>query len=257
MVNMLILVVLKFEEDSMKKLLTLMITTTLILFVFPYQSLAHNGAKDELGGHFRNSDCHYLLHSPTALAKTAKSKADLLVLIKKNNTNKKCGNTLTVDKIQLEGNFKLPNGPAPKSPKVTTPPGIAINKKYSATFVKCTDGDTADFKINNKVYKTRFLFIDTPENTTKKEKFGPEASKFTCDALKKAKKITLETDGKDVYDKYDRLLAWVWLDGRLHQEDITKVGLVEGYYDYGTYDYEKRVRDAMTFAQKNKKGMYK
>jgi micrococcal nuclease len=226
-----------------------------IIFIslFPFHSSAHSGAKDELGGHFRNADCHYLLHSPTSLAKTAKNMSELLGLIQKNNTNKKCGPTLTVDKIVLEGGFKLPGGLEPK----VTPSTILVNKKYTATFVKCTDGDTADFTINGKTYKTRFLFIDTPENTTTKEKFGPEASKFTCDALKKAKKITLETDGKDVYDKYNRLLAWVWLDGRLHQEDITKAGLVEGYYDYGTYDHEKRVRNAMTYAQKNKKGMYK
>jgi micrococcal nuclease len=101
------------------------------------------------------------------------------------------------------------------------------------------------------------LFIDTPESTTQVEPFGKEASNFTCTALKKAKKIILETDGKDVYDKYDRLLAWVWLDGKLHQENITKAGLVEGYYDYGNYKYEQKVRSAMSFAQKNKLGIYK
>ncbi|WP_407691407.1 thermonuclease family protein [Robertmurraya mangrovi] len=50
-----------------------------------------------------------------------------------------------------------------------------------------------------------------------KEKFGKEAANYTCSKLKQAKKILLETDGKDVYDKYDRLLAWVLLDGKLHQ----------------------------------------
>jgi len=38
---------------------------------------------------------------------------------------------------------------------------------------------------------------------------------------------------------------------------ITKAGLVEGFYDYGDYKYEKKVRDAMSYAKKNKKGMYK
>lgn len=241
----------------MKKLTSFLITAILFLSLFPSLSNAHSGGKDELGGHFRNADCRYLLHSPTALAKTAKTKADLVTLIKKNNTNKKCVATLTVDRIDLEG-YTLPTGQATKPPSTAKPvAGLSLNKKYTATLVKCTDGDTANFKINGKVYKTRFLFIDTPESTTQVEPLGKEASNFTCSALKKAKKITLETDGKDVYDKYDRLLAWVWLDGRLHQEDITKAGLVEGYYDYGTYKYEQKVRNAMTFAQKNKKGLYK
>lgn len=235
----------------MKKLMSFIIIAFFLLSLSPNHSSAHNGARDELGGHFRSSDCMYLLHSPTALAKTAKTKSELVNLIKKHNSNKQCGATLTVNKIDLEG-YSLPNGVVTQ-PKV----GLAINKKYTATFVQCTDGDTAKFKINGKIYKTRFLFIDTPESTTQIEPYGKEASNFTCSALKKAKKITLETDGKDLYDKYNRLLAWVWLDGRLHQEDITKAGLVEGYYDYGNYKYEQKVRNAMTSARKNKKGMYK
>lgn len=242
----------------MKKLM-LCIITLLLISSFPIQSLAHPGGKDELGGHFRLKDCTYLLHTPTAIAKKAKSKVELISFIKQYNSNSKCLKSLTVNNIVLEGGQNLPNGAAAgtTAPKPKVPAGvIKLNQKYPATLVKCTDGDTADFKINGKVYKTRFLFIDTPESTNKIQPYGKEASNYTCSALKKAKKITLETDGKDVYDKYNRLLAWVWLDGRLHQEDITKAGLVKGYYDYGTYDYEDRVRKAMTFAQKNKKGMY-
>jgi micrococcal nuclease len=241
----------------MKKITQLWLMVILLLStVFPSQALAHSGGRDELGGHFRNSDCKYLLHNPTPLAKTAKTKAELVALIKKHNSNKKCNAILTVDQLDLEG-YTLPGGKATAPVTGKSAAAITLNKKYIATFVKCTDGDTADFKIDGKVYKTRFLFIDTPESTNQVEPYGKEASQFTCNALKKAKKITLETDGKDVFDKYDRLLAWVWLDGRLHQEDITKAGLVEGYYDYGTYKYEQKVRNAMTFAQKNKKGMYK
>jgi hypothetical protein len=32
--------------------------------------------------------------------------------------------------------------------------------------------------------------------------------------------ITLETDDGDLFDKYDRLLTWVFVDGVLHQEAI-------------------------------------
>jgi micrococcal nuclease len=132
-----------------------------------------------------------------------------------------------------------------------------LSTKYTATLSSCTDGDTANFKINGKVTKTRFLFIDTPEYTTTKEKYGKEASNYKCSRLKKAKKITLELDGKDKYDKYNRLLAWVWVDGKLLQEDITKAGWVEAFYDYGTYRYKTKIRNAMNYAKKNNFGIYK
>jgi micrococcal nuclease len=228
----------------------LIIATFLFLSIFPNQSEAHPGRLDKLGRHFRNSDCHYLLHKPTSLAKKAKTKAELIKLIKKYSSNS-CKNSLTPDKLEL-GSYKLPSGTTSGSKTK-----IALHKKYKATFSKCIDGDTAYFKINGKRYKTRFLFIDTPESTIQHEKYGKEASNYTCSRLKKAKKITLETDGKYVYDKYGRLLAWVWVDGKLLQEEITKAGLVEDFYDYGTYKYENRIRAAMRYAKTHHKGMYK
>jgi competence protein ComEC len=81
----------------------------LLLAVFPTQSNAHNGARDELGGHFRSSDCMYLLHSPTALAKSAKTIEELISLIRVYNSNKKCGDVLTANKLDLEGyTFPIP-----------------------------------------------------------------------------------------------------------------------------------------------------
>lgn len=43
--------------------------------------------------------------------------------------------------------------------------------------------------------------------------------------------MQLETDGKSVFDKYNRLLAWVWVDYKLQKEMITKSGLVKMFYD--------------------------
>ncbi|WP_407691395.1 hypothetical protein [Robertmurraya mangrovi] len=37
---------------------------------------------------------------------------------------------------------------------------------------------------------------------------------------------------------------------------ITKAGLVEDFYDFGDYKYEKKVRSALGYAVKYKKGMY-
>jgi len=132
---------------------------------------------------------------------------------------------------------------------------LKLGQKYQAELDKCVDGDTAHFKINGKTYKTRFLYIDTPESTSKVEPYGLEASEYTCSFLKQGQ-IILETDGSTIFDKYERLLAWVWVDGKLHQEEITKAGLVKKFYDYGDYLYEDRIVSAMNDAKQSRRGIY-
>jgi len=123
----------------------------------------------------------YELHKPTSLAKKAKTKSELISMIKKYSSNK-CKNSLTTAKLSLEG-YKLGGG----SVTVTAPKGkIVLNKKYTIKFNQCTDGDTANFTLDGKVYKVRFLYIDTPESTIEKEKYGKEAANYTCSKLKKA-----------------------------------------------------------------------
>jgi micrococcal nuclease len=234
----------------MKKLTSLLVAALFTLF-FSTSSFAHRGTLDELGGHFRNSDCMYLLHEPTALALQAKNKTELVQLIKKYNSNAKCTRQLTADKIDLEGHT-LGETSVTKSGSSAT---LRLGEKYPATLVKCVDGDTAKFIVNGREYTTRFLFIDTPESTIEIEPFGKEASRFTCSRLKQGN-ITLETDGSTLFDKYHRLLAWVWVGNKLLQEEVTKAGLVEDFYDYGNYKYENRIRAAMAEAKRNGMGMY-
>jgi micrococcal nuclease len=236
---------------------------TFIFFVLIFAILlplpnayAHNGSRDELGGHFRKSDCVYLLHAPTALAKSAKDINDLIKLIQENSTSSCVGN-LAPDTIDLNG-FTFSGSAEPAevaAPKEQPKPTIELGETYDAKLVSCVDGDTANIEVNGTTYKTRFLFIDTPESTIQKEEFGKEASDFTCNFLKQGN-ITLETDGGDLFDKYNRLLAWVFVDGALHQEAITKAGFVEDFYDFGTYKYEDRIRTAMEETRASYAGMY-
>jgi len=125
--------------------------------------------------------------------------------------------------------------------------------KFTVKLSKCIDGDTAQF---SKVGKTRFLYIDTPESTTKVEPYGKESAAYTCNLLKKAKTIHLQYDGPKK-DKYNRTLAWVWVDGKLIQKEIIKKGYVKQFYDYGTYSYESELRALQVTAMKNKVGMWK
>lgn len=112
--------------------------------------------------------------------------------------------------------------------------------------IACTDGDSANF---SKLGKTRFLIVDTPESVgkykNKPQYKGKEASKYTCEMLKKAKKITYEYDGNKK-DKYNRSLVYIFVDGKLLQEEIAKQGYVKKFYLYKSYyKYEKRIKNAI------------
>lgn len=130
-------------------------------------------------------------------------------------------------------------------------------QKLEVTLDKCVDGDTAWFYLDNEEIKARFLAIDTPESTTKKEAFGKEASDFTCNLLKNANKIEIEyDDNSDKLDKYDRHLVWVFVDDNLLQDLIIKNGLGEVEYIYGDYKYTSILEASEILAKTNRVGMW-
>lgn len=135
---------------------------------------------------------------------------------------------------------------------------IEKGERFEVTLVKVVDGDTAWFDIDGQETKVRFLYIDTPESTTTIEPYGKEASEFVSNELNNAEKIELElnVDG-DEYDKYDRLLAWIFVDNELLQEKIAKNGLCEKFYDYGyEYTYKNIIVEADKEAKAKKLGIY-
>jgi len=133
-------------------------------------------------------------------------------------------------------------------------------KTETVVFNKCTDGDTARFMRGTTEIKVRFLAIDTPETvhpTKEVQEFGKEASNYTCDRLKSAKKIVLEYDPKSAEkDKYDRYLAWVFLDDVLLQDDIIKNGYAKVAYLYGDYLYTDLLKNSEKEARTEKVGQW-
>lgn len=135
---------------------------------------------------------------------------------------------------------------------VTTTNCSAVAPKVTVKLQNCIDGDTATFRTIGKV---RFLYVDTPESTKTIEPYGKEAAAFTCNALKNASHIQLEYDGNKK-DKYNRTLAWIWVDGTLLQQRLVEKGYVEKFYDYGTYRYEDKLRNLQATAKKNRVGLW-
>lgn len=116
----------------------------------------------------------------------------------------------------------------------------AENTVKRVAFVRCVDGDTAVFNLDGEDVKFRFLAIDTPETvhpTIEAEAYGKNASEYTCNKLSNAKEIVVEYESSNKIDKYDRHLAWIWVDGSLLQKELVDVGYAYVAYIYGDYRY--------------------
>ena len=133
-------------------------------------------------------------------------------------------------------------------------------KEIEVKFSDCVDGDTAKFIYKDKEITARFLAIDTPETvhpTKEEEKYGKEASDYTCRKIKEANKITLEFDEEsDEKDKYGRYLVWVFVDDNLLQEKLVSKGLASVAYLYGDYKYTDKLEKAEQLAEDSKLGIW-
>lgn len=135
-----------------------------------------------------------------------------------------------------------------------------VYAKEKVEFSSCTDGDTFKIIYNNEVKTVRLLAVDTPESVHPKkevEYYGKEASDYTCNVLKKANKIELEFDeNSDKLDKYDRLLAWVFIDDKLLQESLIEGGYAKVAYLYGNYKYTTKLQELQEIASNKNIGVW-
>lgn len=152
-------------------------------------------------------------------------------------------------------------------------PSQALASREEATIVRVVDGDTLEVKIQGQSEKVRLIGVDTPEvhesdklrrdaGRTKQDKetikaLGKRASNFTKSLIHAGDQVNLEY-GQEPRDKYQRLLAFVWLsDGRLLNETI----ICEGYavaltrYPFRS-DYMERFRACERQAREKNKGLW-
>ncbi len=128
---------------------------------------------------------------------------------------------------------------------------------YVVTHV--VDGDTIEVSKDNENMKVRLLGINTPESVGDRahECFGKEASVYALSIMKN-QIVKLETDDtQDKYDKYGRLLAYVYLlDGQM----VNKKLIAEGYaYEYtyeAPYKYQKEFKSLQSFAERESRGLW-
>lgn len=100
--------------------------------------------------------------------------------------------------------------------------------------VKTIDGDTIRIMYEGKERKLRYLLIDTPELNHKQQGTQPFAEEATKrnDELLKSGKLEIEFDIGEREDKYGRMLAYVYIDGKSVQQQLVEEGLARVAYIY-------------------------
>ena len=120
----------------------------------------------------------------------------------------------------------------PASAKKTETSGTTA--QVPVKLVKTIDGDTIKVLYNGQEINVRYLLIDTPETSHPrlgKQPFGEEAKERNRQLVNSGA-LTLEFDIGERIDKYDRLLAYVYVDGKSVQETLLAEGLARVAYVY-------------------------
>lgn len=258
----------------MKKFLTLFLATSLILFIALPVS-AHNGKRDDLGGHFKAADGIYHFHAKSNLLKGSESKQEIVNMIKKHNSNADKYN-VSISSVDWASYSALygavsggSNSSSTSSTNKTTNKTTSTNKtpvsNTTATgkVYSVVDGDTIKVKMTSgpdkgKTVTVRLSDIDTPETvhpTKPVQKFGKEASNRTRKLLPQntAVKLVYEAQGKD---QYGRHTAFVYKGNTNINVLLVKEGLARVDYTYAKkgekyYSSLVNAEDAAKKAKKN------
>ena len=129
-------------------------------------------------------------------------------------------------------------------------------KEIQAEIVEIIDGDTFVVKTyDDAIEKVRLLLIDTPESVHPKEEkqlFSEEVLEYIESIVQKGDKITLELGEKE-RDKYDRLLAYVWVNNiNLNKQLVEKGYARVAYVEEPNTKYLEEFIQAENVAKENK-----
>ncbi len=119
-----------------------------------------------------------------------------------------------------------------------------------ATVTRVIDGDTLEVNMDGEKEEVRLLLVDTPETKHPSEPvqpFGPEASDFVNEQLE-GEEVRI-VPGTEKYDKYNRLLAYVYIDGETIQEKLLRNGLARTAYLYNDLRLLDDFHEAQQIAQ--------
>ena len=141
---------------------------------------------------------------------------------------------------QVESFTAAQNPSLTASASASSAPGVS-GGDYDATVTvsRVVDGDTIEISPSiGGIEDVRLIGVDTPEEV---EPYGPEASNFATSELE-GERVGLEF-GQEKVDDYDRLLAYVYIDGQMFNEELVEQGYAQAY------PYEPNTKYANTFEE--------
>lgn len=103
-------------------------------------------------------------------------------------------------------------------------PGLVL----SARLLKVTDGDSLRVQLDSGPIEIRLHGIDAPELRPRRQRFGPEATKVLTSLLTTT---ALEVEPVE-QDRYDRMVARVFVNGRDINAAMLEAGFAWAYRDY-------------------------
>lgn len=123
-------------------------------------------------------------------------------------------------------------------------------------FERCVDGDTIEISIGTSGprEKVRLLCIDTPET-------GQAGYAQATVALREllqfsTLELEFENPGNPTRDRYGRVLAYVFVGGKLANYELVKQGWSDFYTDYGRGRYATCFEFAQADAKANRRGLH-
>ena len=115
-------------------------------------------------------------------------------------------------------------------------------KRVGAEVIRVVDGDTAQMQLDNGGEEgVRFIGVDTPESVAPGqpvECFGKKASHSTTDLIE-GEQVVLRF-GEERRDRYDRVLAYVYLDDRFVNAELVRLGYARTLEIAPNVDYAER-----------------
>ncbi|WP_147819744.1 thermonuclease family protein [Salidesulfovibrio onnuriiensis] len=128
-------------------------------------------------------------------------------------------------------------------------PGMA--RAESARFLNVIDGDSIMVRLGHRPVEVRLIGIDAPEWD---QEYGVQAKTFTM-RFCYGKELRLEYD-REKRDRYGRLLAYVYDDRSMLNEELVKSGLAMPIMVKPNGRYYGRLKQAEKIAREERRGFW-
>lgn len=126
-----------------------------------------------------------------------------------------------------------------------------------ATVVDAVDGDTIDVRVGGRTERVRLIGVDTPELHDRRRTvraLAQEAARFTRSHLV-GRRVGLELDVQ-THDRFGRLLAYVWVSGRLYNLVLLEEGYARVLTVPPNVRYAERFRACERMARERALGLW-